>query len=504
MEMFHPFILLLLFISTLFFLCKLNRAWFHKSNLPPSPPRLPIIGNFHQLGTLLHRSLGALSKKYGPLMLLHLGNTPHLIVSSAEMAKEILKTHDIAFANRPFTTAGKKLLYGCTDIGFAPYGEYWRQIRKIVVLDLLSIKRVQSFKLVREDMASSMIIDISCLSSNGDPVDLSKIIICFAKNLVLRCALGGELEKQNNFEKSSRELMKLMGAFSFADLFPWMGWIDVLSGLNGRMKKVSRKLDAFLDQVIDEHVSEMKDGDGQDFVDLLLLAQRDSSNDIKITRDSVKAILLDMFLAGTDTPAIVIEWIMAELLKNPSIMKKTQEEVRRVVGQKAKVDEDDIYQMEYLQAVFKEALRLHPPVPLLVPRECYTSIKIKNYFIPPHTRVMINVWAIQRDPKLWERAEEFFPERFINSGIDYKGQDYEYIPFGSGRRSCPAMSYGTVMVQFAVANLLYWFDWEFPGNTNRFEFDMTEAFGINVSKKLPLYLVPIPGGPSIRKLPRQL
>ncbi|KAF8378203.1 hypothetical protein HHK36_029540 [Tetracentron sinense] len=228
--LFQPFSLSLLFFLTLFFLLRLRRS--RRLNLPPSPSKLPIIGNLHQLGTLPHRSLRALSKKYGPLMLLHLGQAPTLVVSSAEMAIEIMKTHDIALANRPITTAAKAIFYGCRDVGFAPYGEYWRQMRKICVQELLSVKRVQSLNYVREEEVAVMIKKISPSCSSGATINLSEILISVINNILCRSVLGRKYEEEegkSKFGELSREVHVHLGAFSFGDFFPSLGWMDVLT-----------------------------------------------------------------------------------------------------------------------------------------------------------------------------------------------------------------------------------------------------------------------------------
>ena len=198
-----------------------------------------------------------------------------------------------------------------------------------------------------------------------------------------------------------------------------------------------------------------------------------------------------MFVGGTDTTSTTTEWLMAELLKHPNVMKKVQEEVRKVVGKKSKVDVDDISKMEYFKCVIKETLRLHPVVPLLVPRETTASVKLGGYDIPSNITVFVNVWAIQRDPNWWEKPEEFIPERFENSPVDFKGQDFQFIPFGFGRRGCPGMSFAVVSVEYVVANLLYWFDWKLSAGENVENMDMSELYGLTVKKKLPLHVLPV-------------
>ena len=196
-----------------------------------------------------------------------------------------------------------------------------------------------------------------------------------------------------------------------------------------------------------------------------------------------------MFIGGTDNNASTMEWAMAELAKNPSLMKKAQEEIRRVVGNKAKIEESDIEQMVFLKCVIKETFRLHAPV--MITRESTIGTKLQGYDIPSKTRVMINAWAIQRDPKLWERAEEFVPERFENSTVDLKGQHSHFIPFGSGRRGCPGILFTMAEIECVLANLLCWFDWKLPNGQAVEDLDMSDVFGLVIRRKVPLRLVPV-------------
>lgn len=199
-----------------------------------------------------------------------------------------------------------------------------------------------------------------------------------------------------------------------------------------------------------------------------------------------------MFIAGTDTTSSVLEWTIAELARNPTIMKKAQEEVRKVVGKKSQIEDNDIFQMEYLKFVIKESLRLHPPAPLLLPRETSEMVKLGGYCIPSKTRVFFNVWAIQNDPKIWENPEDFIPERFMNSKVDFKGQECHCLPFGGGRRICPGMNFAFAAIEYVLANLLQWFDWKLPDdNMIATDLDMSEDMGIALNKKLPLFLKPI-------------
>jgi cytochrome P450 len=220
----NPFLSLLFLISFLYVFKRIGSSG--KPNLPPSPPKLPIIGNLHQLGTLPHRSVQGLSKKYGPLMLLNLGHRLTLVVSSVDMAREMLKTHDVVFSNKPKTIAADSLFYGCTDVAFLPYGEYWRQARKICVLELLSSKRVQSFQYAREEEIEVLIKKIRESCNKGASVNLSEMLMATSSDIVSRCVLGQKFEEEegkSKFGHLSRRIMEHLGAFCFGDFFPFFG-----------------------------------------------------------------------------------------------------------------------------------------------------------------------------------------------------------------------------------------------------------------------------------------
>ncbi|XP_027332884.1 cytochrome P450 71A1-like [Abrus precatorius] len=495
-EMFFPtFYLSLSFFITILVMIKLARKTKTNLNLPPSPPKLPIIGNLHQLGTLPHRSFRELSLKYGDVMMLQLGKseTPTLVVSSPQVAMQIMKTHDIAFSNRPQNAAAKIILYGCTDIGFGLYGENWRQKRKICVLQFLSMKMVQSFRSIREEEVAELMTKLREVSSSDSSyVNLSEMIRSTSMNIVCRCVLGRKHSGDSymKVEEAVRNIMVHLAAFTVRDYFPLFGWVDVLTGTIQKYKATFEALDALFDQAMAEHWTTHSKDKG--FLDSLLQLQRDSSMlNFELTKNDIKALLMDMFVGATDTTAVALEWAVTELIRNPIIMKKAQEEVRKVVGHKSNIEEDDINQMQYLKCVIKETLRLHPPAALLAPRETISSLKLNGYDIPAKTMVYINAWAIQRDSKFWESPEEFIPERFENSEVDFQGQHFQYIPFGFGRRGCPGLNFALATVEYELASLLYWFDWKLPDDTLNRDIDVSEIFGLVVSKKVPLNLKPI-------------
>ncbi|XP_028086738.1 cytochrome P450 71A1-like [Camellia sinensis] len=269
-----------------------------------------------------------------------------------------------------------------------------------------------------------------------------------------------------------------------------MGWIDKLSGLYGRLEKNFKELDMFYQEIIDDHLDPKRQTTAQeDITDVLLKLQSDRSFAIDLTLDNIKAVLMNIFIAGTDTSAATLVWAMTALMKNPKVMKRVQDEIRNLIGEKGFVSEDDLQKLPYLKAIVKETLRLYPAAPLLVPRETTQTIKLEGYEIPPKTLVYVNAWAIGRDPEAWDNPEEFLPERFLGSAIDFKGQHFELVPFGAGRRGCPGIYMGAVTVELTLANLLYSFDWELPNGMKKEDLDTEVMPGITMHKKNALYLV---------------
>ncbi|KAM0066715.1 putative cytochrome P450 [Helianthus debilis subsp. tardiflorus] len=484
-----PSALLLLLLTLL----PITRFLSKSLPLPPGPPGLPIIGNLHQLDISdLAVYLWGLSKCYGPLMSLRLGNVQTLVVSSAEMAKEILKTNDLVFCTRPILTGQQKLSYDNKDIAWSPYNEYWRLMRKICTLHLFSMKQVNSFRTIREQEVFDMIDRIRTRSFMKQAVNLSEDVMILYGNIICRVAFGKRPSAYNNRKKGKRlgelmlECQVMFAKFFYRDYFPLMGWLDKLNGSIARLEKTFKDMDEFYQEVIDEHLNQKQPNKMQDdMVDILLKLKQDYGNDL--TFDHVKGVLMNILLAGTGTSASTVVWAMTMLIKNPKFLKKVQQEVRDAVGKKGKVEEDDLYKLDYLKAVIKEALRLYPVVPLLLPRESRDQCILEGYKIPKKTLVYVNAWAVGRDPKRWDRPEEFDPERFMGCNLEYKGADFEWIPFGSGRRGCPGLLMGATAVELALSNLVYSFDWELPEGT--IDIDTLKTKGTVMHKKNELLLV---------------
>ncbi|KAK9932001.1 hypothetical protein M0R45_019252 [Rubus argutus] len=498
-----PFLLLLPLLVLL--LKKLNKPQKH---FPPGPPKLPIIGNLHQFnqsGSSAHPNLWRLSKRYGPVMLLHLGRIPTLIISSAEAAKQVMKDNDLHCCSRPASTGSRKLTYNYLDMGFAPYGEYWREIRKICVLELFSVKRVQSYRSIREEEVVKMIKSIldESTSSSSSSVDLTEKLFALMGSMTFRIVFGTSFEgsdfEHEKFHQVLHDTEIMLAGFSAADYFPsYIGnIIDRISSKHKIFDRVSGEVHRFFQQVIDDHLKPGRtQQDHEDIVDVLLKIVREQTGfgAAQLGHNNIKAVLLNLFLGGIDTGAITMLWAMAELAKKPRLMKKAQDEVRSCVGNKANVSETDTEQLQYLKMIVKETLRLHPPAPLLLPRKTMSPFKVLGYDVEPNTLVLINDWAISRDPEFWNDPEEFIPERFDDSSLDFKGQNFEFLPFGAGRRICPGIYMATTTLELGLANLLHCFDWKLPEGMKEEDINMEETTGalaLTISKKTALNLVPV-------------
>ncbi|KAM3751833.1 hypothetical protein ACB098_04G140900 [Castanea mollissima] len=415
-----PFLLFTHFVTKWLFTTSTTQK-----NLPPSPPKLPIFGNLHQLGLYPNCSLATLAQRHGPLMLLHFG--------------KVIKTHDAIFSTRPKLSINDKLLYKGKDLSTAPYGEYRKQMRSICVLQLLSNKRVQSFRAVREEV-NLFIEKVKESYSLSLRVSLSELFANLTNDVICRVAFGkkyGGDEGGRKFNELLGELMRLLGVFHVGDFIPSLVWVYHINGFDAQVDK-------------------------------------------------------DMFAAGTDTTYTVLEWATSEFLRHPRVMKKLQSEVRGIAKDKPYITENDLEEMHYLKAVIKETLRLYPPIQLLVPRESTQDIKIKGHDIAAGTMVITNAWAIAKHPSLWDNPTESQPERFLNSTIDFKGHDFQLIPFGAGRRGCPGITFAMATNDLLFANLVHKFDWALPDGAKGEDLDMTECSGLTIHRKVPLLAVATP------------
>ncbi|KAF8093683.1 hypothetical protein N665_0380s0004 [Sinapis alba] len=466
-----------------------------KKNLPPGPPRLPIIGNLHQLGSQPHRSMFKLSQKYGPLMSLKFGSVSLVVASTPETVKDVLKTFDVDCCSRPYLTCPSRITYNQNDLVFSPYNKYWREMRKLTVVELYTAKRVQSFRHVREEEVTSFVDFIKQSALLETPVNFNQKLLKLSGSVICRVGFGINLKGsklEETYDQVIAEASQVLGSFSAADYFPVIGKIiNRITGLHGRCEKVFEAIDSFFDQAIKHHLEDESIKD--DIIAMLLKMERGEAGvgGFQLTRNHTKGILLNILAAGIDTSAQTVTWVMTHLIANPRVMKKAQAEVREVIKNKDNITEDDIERLEYLQMVIKETFRITPLVPLLVPREASKDVKIAGYDIPKKTWIHVNVWAVHRNPDVWKDPEAFIPERFMDNEIDYKGLNFELLPFGSGRRMCPGMGMGLALVHLTLINLIYRFDWKLPEGMEVEDVDIEELYGLVSLKKVPLDLIPV-------------
>ncbi|XP_028800132.1 cytochrome P450 CYP736A12-like [Neltuma alba] len=494
-----PFLFLAVFLFfTLSLLLLLSRFKTTRDGReqPPGPLAWPVIGNLHLLGTLPHRSLHSLARRYGPIMSLRLGQVPAVVVSSPEAAELFLKTHDVVFASRPRTQASEFLSYGSKGIAFAEYGPYWRDMRKLCTLQLFSASRVEMFRPIRREELREAVKSIKESAAARDVVDVSEKVGEVIEDIIYRIILGRKRDDRFDLKRIVQETLSLSGAFNIADFLPFLRPFDI-QGFTKRLKTNGKEIDEMLETIIKEHEEAqavLQKMQHKDIVDILLSCLKDSHDDEQNPvkdRTNIKAILLDLLSGAIDTSVTVSLWVFSELLKNPRVMKKLQHELENLVGKSNLVEEVDLPRLTYLDMVVKETLRLHPVAPLLLPRVSTKDITINGYYIRNKSRVIVNVWAIGRDPKIWsDNAEAFYPKRFLNSNVDLRGKDFQLIPFGSGRTGCPGMQLGLITVKLVIAQLMHCFNWELPQGVSPDEVDMTEKFGLLIPRANHLVALP--------------
>ncbi|KAL4297425.1 hypothetical protein GQ457_12G002240 [Hibiscus cannabinus] len=463
--------------------------------LPPGPRGLPILGNLLMIGNKPHHDLRRLSHKYGPIMHLRFGLMPVIVVSSPEAAELFLKTHDLVFASRPPHEASKCICYNQQNLAFSPYGSYWRNMRKMCTLELLSNHKINSFGSMRKQELDLLVRHIrEAAGAGGVAVDLSSMVTSFSTDISCRMIIGKKYNRDDFSEKgfaaTLREGMKIGAAFNLADYIPQIKGLD-LQRLSKRMKAIAKDFDDFCEKIIEEHVQSTDENRVKDFVDVMLgFVGSEETHEYRVERDTIKAIILDMLAAAMDSSGATIDWTLTELIRHPRVTKKLQKELESVVGMTRMVEESDLEKLEYLNMVIKESFRLHPVVPLLPPHAAREDCTVNGFHIPKDARILINAYAIGRDQTVWTYADKFYPERFVGSDIDVCGHDFQLIPFGSGRRGCPGMQLALTIVRLVVAQLVHCFDWELQDNMLPTEMDMTEDFGLVCPRAEHLLLIP--------------
>jgi cytochrome P450 len=450
------------------------------------------------LGALPHRSLAKLAKKYGPIMSLKLGHVTAIVVSSPLAAELFLKTHDTVFASRPKAQSSEILSYGTKAIAMTHYGSYWRNVRKFCILQLLSASKIEMFAPMRKEEVGLLVEEIREAAMAHEVVDLSRKVKEVVENMTYRMVLGRKKDNEFDLKGLISEGIAVAGAFNLSDYVPYLAPLD-LQGFTKRLKALSKSFDKLFEKIISEHEKDESDQKKQhgDFVDVLLSMLNRPMNPNEdplyiIDKTNIKAIMLDMVAASLDTTSTAINWTLSELLRYPRVMARLQEELETVIGKNRAVEEKDLVNLPYLDMVIKESLRLHPVAPLLIPHESTEELTIDGFYIPNKSRIIVNYWAIALDPNVWsENVDEFLPERFVGSNFNLKGRDFQLIPFGSGRRGCPGMQLGLITVKFVVAQLVHCFDWKLPNGMSPDKIDMSEQFGLAVSRATDLLAMPI-------------
>ncbi|CAI8588926.1 unnamed protein product [Vicia faba] len=475
-----------LILISLFFLIITLKFFFRTTtprfnNLPPGPPFLPIIGNLHQLKQPLHRTFQTLSQKHGQIFSLWFGSRLVVVVSSLTAAQECFTKHDIVLANRPHFLTGKYIAYNNTTVAQAPYGDHWRNLRRIISTEVLSSHRLNTFLEIRRDEIMRLIQKLAQVCHNGfSEVELKPLFSEMTFNTIMIMVCGkryygddldvSDVEEARLFREIIKEIVVLRGANNVGDFLGFVRWFD-FDGLEKRLKRISKKADSFLQGLIDERRFGKRNTDTM--IDHLLKQQQ--SQPEYYTDQIIKGFIVVMLLAGTDTSSLTLEWTMANLLNNPNILKKAKDELETHMGQDYLIDEHNISKLPYLQSIVHETLRLHPAAPLLLPHLSSEEFTLKEYIIPQNTIVMVNAWVIHRDPNLWTDPTCFKPERF-----EKKGETNKLLSFGMGRRACPGTNLAQRTMIITLGLLIQCFEWE---RISKEKIDMAEGKGITVGKK---------------------
>ncbi|WMV17190.1 hypothetical protein MTR67_010575 [Solanum verrucosum] len=432
--------------------------------LPPGPFPLPIIGNLHLLGNQPHKSLAKLADFHGPIMRLNLGQITTVVISSANMAKQVLQKQDSAFSSRSIPDIVKEENFHMFSVGWLPASHpQWRTLRKIMTSHIFSINKLDASQHLRYKKIQELVGYCERSSQMGEAVDIGAAIFRTMLNLLSNTLFSKDLA--DPYENSGKEFKELMEGMMMDRLF--YGFI------NERLE-----------------IRKSPNYQNTDVLDALITTSE--QNPQEIDHMHIATMCLDLSDAGTDSSSGVVEWAMTELLKAPEIMKRVQAELVQVLGEGNAMEEADVARLPYLQCIIKETYRMHPPAPFLVPRKVEQDVEVCGYTVPKDSKVLINVWAIGRDSTFWEDPLVFNPDRFKDSKLDVRGQDFELIPFGAGRRICPGMPLAIRMIPVMLGTLLNTFKWKIEGDIEPKDLDMQEKFGLTLTKLRPLRAVPLP------------
>lgn len=463
--------------------------------MPPGPTPLPVVGNLLSLRGNLHHALARLARFHGPVMTLKLGLTTAVVVSSRDAAGEAFGKHDRRLAARAIPDAARAVGFSDRSMIWLPSSDpLWKSLRGIVATNVFSPRGLAAARGARERKVRDLVSYFR--GRAGREVDVGQAVYGGVLNLVSTafCSVdvvdvGGE--SAHGVRELVEDLITAIAKPNISDLVPFLRQLD-LQGWRRWTAIRFEKVFLILDGIIDRRMAAANSSSEKhgDFLDSLL----ELVSTGKIARGSLTIILFEVFAAGSDTVSLTVEWTMAELLRNPSVMAKACEEIHNALGGKETIDETDAANLPYLQAVVKEAMRLHPVAPILLPhRAVEDGVEIGGYTVPKGTTVIFNAWAIMRDPAAWEKPDEFVPERFLDMAdqVDFRGKTFEFIPFGSGRRLCPGLPMAERVVPFILASLLHAFEWRLPDGVSAEELDVSERFTTANVLAVPLKAVPV-------------
>nr|AYM55634.1 cytochrome p450 [Croton stellatopilosus] len=468
-----------------FLVLKCYKLKRHHKNLPPSPPSFPIIGHLHLLKPPNHRNLHRLANKYGPIIFFRFGCRPAIIVSSSSIAEECFTKHDIVFANRPRLLTGKHFGYNYSTMLLSPYGDHWRNLRRIGAIEIFSTHRLNMLSSIRRDEIKRLIINLSHNSvQEFSKVELKSRFKELTFNISLRMISGkryygndaSDSEEARQFREMLEEALVYAEVSNPVDFVPIWKWIEGGES-EKRIEKLGKRFDEFYQGLIDEHRNQKGNLENNNTMIDHLLSLQESQPEY-YTDQIIKGFIQVILFAGTDTSAATLEWAMSNLLNHPNTLKTARDEIDNHIGRETVVDESDLPKLPYLQNIIYETLRLYPVVPLLVPHLSSDDCRVTGYNVPRGTMLLVNAWAIHRDPALWEDAMSFKPERFCK-----EGEANKLMPFGIGRRSCPGASLAQRVVGCALGSLIQSFDWK---RVNDVQVNMAEGRGITMHKMEPL------------------
>ncbi|XP_057973032.1 cytochrome P450 81Q32-like [Malania oleifera] len=484
------FLYFLLFLALYLFT---NHAVRKIQNLPPSPFLFfPMIGHLYLVKKPLHRCLSKISARYGPVIHLRFGSRPVLVVSSSAAAEECLTKNDIVLANRPRLLAGKIMGYNYTTLNWAPYGDHWRNLRRISSLEILSNHRLHVLSDVRSGEVRSLLRRLA--GASGRPVEMKEAFFEMILNVMMMMIAGKryygkdarDAEEARAFREIVEETFRLLGATNMEDYLPAIRWLGFRSE-EKRMVKLVEKRDRFMQSLIEEHKVRMKsttadnsEGERKKTMLEVLLSLQKTDPEYYDDRIII-GLMLVMLVAGTDTSTATMEWAMSLLLNNPHVLKKAQAEIDELIGCDRLIEESDLAKLPYLHCIILETMRMYPAGPLLVPHESSENCTVGGYHVPSGTMLFVNLWAIQNDPKIWDEPRKFKPERF--EGMEGNREWFKLMPFGSGRRSCPGEGLATRVVGLTLGSLIQSFDWE---RVSEDMVDMTEGTALTLPKAQPL------------------